>query len=86
MFDVAQYASGVLEDYMRMSKCATETISPLVLAIALELQRFHGSGLAAAYLHDSGIAIEVALELICASAEMAEAIKTAVRLHPQAAR
>lgn len=86
MFDLAQCAAGVLEDYMRMSKCATETISPLVLAIALELQRLHGSKLAAAYLHDSGIAFEVAVELICATGLVADASKTVALLRPLAAR
>jgi len=61
---VAQYAPNILEDYMRMSKDATKTITPLVLAVALELRRTHGAALAANYLNEVGVALEVAVELL----------------------
>lgn len=64
MFDVSQYASSILEDYMRMSNGATKTITPLVLAVALELQRTHGTVLAASYLRELGVDVEVAVELL----------------------
>ena len=65
MFDLAQRAAGVLEDYMMMSDDATEIAkAPPVLATAIELRRVHGARFAAAFLFDSGVAIEVALELL----------------------
>ena len=65
MFDLAQRAAGVLEDYMMMSDDATEIAKvPLVLATAIELRRIHGARFAAAFLFDAGVAIEVALELL----------------------
>ena len=39
-------------------------MSQLVLATALELARFHGPRLAALYLIDEGVAIDVALEVL----------------------
>lgn len=65
MFDVAQYASGILEDYMRMSNDATKiNVSPMVLATAIALQRMHGNHFAVAFLHGTGVAIKVACELL----------------------
>ncbi len=49
---------------MRMSNGATKTITPLVLAVALELRRTHGTALAASYLNEVGVALEVAVELL----------------------
>jgi hypothetical protein len=57
-------APGILEDYMRMSKGAIKMITPLVLAVALELRRTHGTALAASYLDEVGVALEVAVELL----------------------
>jgi len=62
---MAQYDAGFLEDYRRMSKDATSTRnSPTILATALALEKIHGTGFAATYLHDAGIAAEVILELL----------------------
>lgn len=68
MFDLAQCAAGVLEDYIRMTNDATKTtVSPMVLATALELCRVHGVRLSAAYLQEAGVALDVALELLARS-------------------
>ena len=65
MFDVAQYASGMWEDYTRMSNDATTIeVRPMVLATAIALHRIHGVYFAAAFLHDAGVSIEVACELL----------------------
>ena len=42
-------------------------MSPLVLATAVELSLLHGVRYAAAYLHESGVSIEVALDLLARS-------------------
>ena len=39
-------------------------MSPLVLATAVELSRLHGVRYAAAYLHESGVSIQVAIDLL----------------------
>jgi len=65
VFDVAQNASGIWEDYTRMSNDATKIdVSPMVLATAMALQRIHGIHFAAAFLHDAGVSIKVACELL----------------------
>lgn len=65
MFDVAQYDSGIREDYTRMSNEATKIdMSPMVLATAIALHRIHGVHFAAAFLHDAGVSIDVARELL----------------------
>jgi len=65
VFDVAQYASGIWEDYTRMSNDATKIdVSPLALATAIALHRIHGGHFAAAFLNDAGVSIEVACELL----------------------
>lgn len=42
-------------------------MSPSVLATAVELSRLHGVRFAAAYLHESGVSIEVAIDLLTRS-------------------
>lgn len=65
MFDMAQYASAIWEDYTRMSNDATKIdVSPMVLAAAIALHRIHGVHFAAGFLHDAGVSIEVACELL----------------------
>ena len=62
---MAQYASGIWEDYTRMSNDATKIdVSPMVLATAIALHRIHGVHFAAAFLHDAGVPIEVSCELL----------------------
>lgn len=85
MFDVAQNAPSILEDYMRMSKDATKTITPLVLAVAMELRRLHGTALAAGYLQDLGVAMDVILELMCDEHTLAIGLRKANLPHPQEA-
>lgn len=65
MFDVAQHSAVEIEDYMRLNHDdARVTMSTTILATALELARLHGVRLAASYLCDAGIAIEVAVEVL----------------------
>jgi len=65
--EVGQYKAQHFKDYMRMSTHATEkSCSPFILSAAIELRRLHGVAIAAAYLRDNGIAIEVAVELLAA--------------------
>lgn len=60
-----QYGTCWMKDYMRMDANATaDTPNPLVLAEALAFARIHGVGLAARFLSDAGVALEVALELL----------------------
>ena len=47
-----------------MNNLTTKNAVPMALAIALELERLHGTSLAAKYLFDAGIEIEVALEVL----------------------
>lgn len=48
-----------------MSNNATKIdMSPMILATAIALQHTHGVYFAAAFLHDAGVAIEVACELL----------------------
>ena len=74
-----------MEDYMRMSNGATKTNTPLVLAVAMELRRLHGSALAVTYLQDSGVAAEVILELMCEAHSGGTELKKADLPRPQEA-
>jgi hypothetical protein len=79
---MAQYDAGFLEDYTRMSKDATSIrSSPTILATALALEKIHGTRLAAAYLHDAGIAADVVVELLYGSAIARSRESTAATVH-----
>jgi hypothetical protein len=65
VFDVAQHSAVEIKDYMRLNHDDARVImSTTILATALELARLHGVRLAASYLCDAGIAIEVAVEVL----------------------